>query len=109
MADCKYTCFDRVLNLVGSCPKDKLEELYSIITYDGLNEILDFGVENDCFTQAQSQTLYEGIIMWEDLDGNYYEEDPDKMEALLSAMGVIPSEIHKWQEEHEEDEAIPFR
>lgn len=103
MADCNYTCFDRVLHLVGSVPKEKMEELYEIITEDGLNEILDFGVENGCFTKLQSQTLYEGIIMWEDLDGNYYEEDQEKFNSLLEAMGVIPSELYQWQQEHDEE------
>lgn len=50
--DCKYTCFDRVMHLV-----------------------IDFGVENGCFTKIQTNILYDGIVMWEDLDGNYYEND----------------------------------
>ena len=98
MADCKYTCFDRVLNLVGRLPKNKLEEAYEIITDEGLIELLDFGVANDCFTESQSQTLYEGIIMWEDLDGNYYEEDDEKYDALCKQMGIITSELLQGQQ-----------
>lgn len=102
MADCPYTCFDRVLNQVQECPEDKLKELYEVITEYGLRDILDFGIENKLFTERQAETLYDGIIMWEDLDGNYYEEDEDKMNDLLDKMGVEPEKLAEWQKEYDE-------
>lgn len=102
MADCKYTCFDRVINLTSKVPANKLEELYELITDYGLTDVLDFGVENNCFTESQRQTLYDFIIMWEDLDGNYYEEEPNKLVELYEAMGVVPKELHDWQVKHNE-------
>ena len=67
MAECKYTCFDRVMNLVKPLPEDKLKEAYEISCEDSFIDFLDFCVANDCFTESQSTTIYEGIIMWEDL------------------------------------------
>ena len=107
MADCPYTCFDRVLNQVSRIPKEdteKMEELYQICTDDSLIDVLDFGVANGLFTESQSTTLYEGIIMWEDLNGNYYEEDPDKYDALLSHMGVDFDKLQEWRLAREENE-----
>lgn len=86
--DCKYTCFDRVLYRVKPLPQNKLEEAYELITDYSLWDLLDFCIDNHCFSLGQAQTLYEGIIMWEDLDGNYYEEDYDKLESLYEAIGI---------------------
>ena len=98
MATCSYTCFDRVLHQVNELPKDKLNEAYEIITDYSLSDLLDFGVENECFTREQAQTLYEGIVMWEDLDGNYWEEDEEKYEALTDAMGIRTHDLWEWQQ-----------
>lgn len=88
MAECKYTCFDRVMNLVKPLPEDKLKEAYEISCEDSFIDFLDFCVANDCFTESQSTTIYEGIIMWEDLVGNYYEEDHDKLMDLCDRLGL---------------------
>lgn len=98
--ECKVTCFERVMHLVNKLPKDKIEEACELITDYGFIDFLDFGVENGCFTKEQSQTLYEGIIMWEDFDGNYYEEDEDKLVMLYEHMGITTEDVWAYQEKH---------
>lgn len=101
--ECNVTCFERVMHLVKPVPEDKLEELCELITDYSFSDILDFGVANGCFTEAQSKTLYEGIVMWEDLDGNYFEEDDDKLSDLLDKMGATTDMVREYQEAHEND------
>ena len=99
--ECKVTCFDRVMHLVKELPEDKKEEMCELITDYGLLDVLDFGVQNNCFTKNQSQTLYEGIVMWEDLDSNYYEEDEDRLNALYEKMGITTEMVRDFQEKQE--------
>lgn len=86
--ECKVTCFERVMNLVMPLPKDKHKEAVEIIQDYSFQDFLDFCVENGCFTEIQSYTLYDGIVMWEDLDGNYYEEDYYKLHELCDRVGI---------------------
>ena len=86
--DCKVTCFDRVMHLVRPLPEKKFYEAVEIIQEYNFQDFLDFCVENGCFTEMQSNTLYDGIVMWEDLDGNYWEEDYDKLHDLYDAVGI---------------------
>lgn len=86
--ECKFSCFDRVLHLVKPLVKKDLKEAHCIVTEYSFSDLLEFGVDKGCFTKEQSQTLYEGIVMWEDLEGNYWEEDYDKYNSLLLAMGI---------------------
>lgn len=86
--ECKITCFDRVMNQIKPLDEDNLFEAYTISVEDPFIDFLDFCVKNDCFTGAQSTTIYEGIIMWEDLDGTYYEEDHDKLMDLYDRVGL---------------------
>lgn len=97
--DCKITCFDRVMNLVMPLPKDKHEEAVKIIQEWSFQDLLDFCVDNGCFTQMQSYTLYDGIVMWEDLDGNYWEEDYDKLHELYEKLGITEEVIEQFTEE----------
>ena len=86
--DCKVTCFDRVMHLVKELPKDKLKDGVEVAQEYSFQEFLDFLVECGCFTESQSSTLYDGIVMWEDLEGNYWEEDFDKLHELYDAVGL---------------------
>jgi len=86
--DCKVTCFERVMNLIKELKEEKLEEAIEIIQEDGFQDFLDFCVENECFTEIQSYTLFDGIVMFEDLDGNYWEENYDKLHKLYDAVGI---------------------
>lgn len=96
--ECKYTCFDRVMNLVKSLPKEKFWDACDLITNYSFIDFLDFCVENECFTESQSTTLYEGIVMWEDLDGNYYEEDEDKLVSLYEKLGLTTNAVREFQD-----------
>ena len=86
--ECKITCFKRVMHLVRELPKNKLKEGVEVIQEYSFQDFLDFCVENGCFTEEQSNTLYDGIVMWEDLDGNYWEEDYDKLHELYDRVGI---------------------
>ena len=86
--ECKITCFDRVMYLVKELPKNKYKEAVEIIQTYSFEDFLEFCVDNNCFTKEQSNTLYDGIVMWEDLDGNYWEEDYDKLYELYDKVGI---------------------
>ena len=97
--ECKITCFDRVMHLVEELPKEKHKEAVEIIQEYSFEEFLEFCVDNGCFTKEQSSTLYDGIVMWEDLDGNYYEEDYDKLHELYDKVGVTEEVFIQFTEE----------
>ena len=95
--ECKYTCFDRVMNLVKPAEKKRqLKELVYIIQYDGLSALLDYAVREKLMTKEQSSTIFDGIVMWEDLDGNYWEEDYDKLMLLHEKLGVTEDVFKKY-------------
>ncbi len=98
MAECKVTCFQRVMNLVVKLPEHKQRKAVRIIQEYSFIDFLDFCVANDCFSQSQSDTLYDGIVMWEDLDGNYWEEDYEKLHALYDAVGITEDVFEKFNE-----------
>lgn len=85
---CIYTSFDRVIYTIEKLNYKKLKEACELIQESGLEDFLDFCVENGCFSKEQSQTLLDFILMWEDLDGNYYEEDEEKLVRLYEAVGI---------------------
>ena len=93
---CTVTCFDRVLNLVKPLPENKLKEAVEVATEYSFQDMLDFGVENNCFTEAQSSTLYDGIVMWENLEDNYWEEDYDKLHLLYDKMGMTKEVFERY-------------
>ena len=93
---CTVTCFDRVLNLVKPLPENKLKEAVEVATEYSFQDMLDFGVENNCFTEAQSSTLYDGIVMWENLEDGYWEEDYDKLHLLYDKMGMTEEVFEKY-------------
>lgn len=93
---CTVTCFDRVLNLVKPLPENKLKEAVKVATEYSFQDMLDFGVENNCFTEAQSNTLYDGIVMWENLEDSYWEEDYDKLHLLYDKMGMTEDVFEKY-------------
>lgn len=87
--ECPYTCFDRVIYSIKKLPKRKIKKAIEIILEDfSLEDFLDFCVENNCFTENQKLTIFDFIIMWEDLDGNYFEEDEEKLIRLYEAVGI---------------------
>ena len=99
--DCGFSALQRVMHNVQQVPDDKKEELFRLIADKGLQEVLDFGVENGLFSRLQSYTLYDGIVMWEDLEGSNCKEDPVKYSVLLEHMGVDVEEFWAWRLEYD--------
>lgn len=86
--ECKITCFDRVIHLTKKLPQNKLQEAVEIVTEYNFIDFLDFCRECGCYTKSQEDVLYDFIVMWEDLDGTYWEEDYDKLQILYDAVGL---------------------
>ena len=97
--DCNVTCFERVMHMVKPLPKDQHKEAVVIIRDLSFDDFLYFCVENNCFTEAQSSTLYDGIVMWEDLEGNYHEEDSEKLQELYEKVGITKEVFSEYPEE----------
>lgn len=97
---CTVSCFDRVMNLVKPLPANKIRDAVEVTTEYSFSDFLDFCVENNCFTESQSSTLYDGIVMWEDLEGNYWEEDHDKLMDLYDRVGLTREVVNDllWEE-----------
>lgn len=97
--ECKYTCFDRVMHLVKPAQtKKQKKDLVFIIQQDSLAALLDYSVQEKLMTEEQSHTIYDGIIMWEDLEGNYYEEDYDRLMMLHEKLGITEEVFKKYME-----------
>ena len=86
--DCKYTAYDRIIHIIEKLPKDKISEAIEIIQEDSFQDLLDFCVEHNCFTQAQAITLYDFTIVFDSLDDNYSEFDRQKLLTLYDAIGI---------------------
>lgn len=102
--ECKVTCFQRTMHTVKSIASNKqhiLAEACDIVQNYTFQDLLNFGVEVGCFDQISAYTLYDGIVMWEDLEGNYFEEDYDKLHMLYEKMGITESVFNKYLEEQE--------
>jgi hypothetical protein len=87
------------MNLVKELPKEKHEEAIEIIREYSFEEFLEFCIDNGCFTKLQSHTLFDGIVMWEDLDGNYWEEDYDKLHELYDRVGITEEVFEQFTED----------
>ncbi len=86
--ECKFTCFDRVIHSIKKLSDDKLNEAMEIIRDLNFQDFLDFCEENGCFTEEQASTILDFVIMWEDLESNYFEEDEEKLIRLYEAVGI---------------------
>ena len=40
--------------------------------------------------------MYDGIVMWEDLESNYWEEDFDKLSALYDKLGLTEDTFREY-------------
>lgn len=86
--ECKITCFDRIIHLTNKLPQNKLKEAVNIIQEYSFIDFLEFCAECGCYTKEQADVLYYFIVMWEDVDGTYWEEDYDKLHTLYDAVGL---------------------
>ena len=99
--DCKVTCFDRVIYLTQEIPEHFLKQAVELATEYTFIDFLDFCVDCGCFTDAQKDIVYAFIVMWEDLDGNYWEEDHEKLNRLYDAVGLTKEVFEKYLKEGE--------
>lgn len=100
--DCKVTCFERVLHFVEPLPKEKIRDAISITQEYSLRDFLNFLVENNCCSELAIETLADGIMMWEDLEGNYWEEDIDKLQALYDKVGLTKDVFEEYDNLYKE-------
>lgn len=99
--ECNYTSFDRAMHMVKPAEEERqLKDLVSIIQEDGLSALLDYAVQEGLITEPLSHTLFDGIVMWEDLEGNYYEEDHDKLMLLHEKLGVTEQVFETYREDN---------
>lgn len=97
---CRYTCFDRVLHLIKPVEDEEiLKDIVYLMQNDGLSALLDYLVEKKVISQGHADVVYDGVIMWEDLDGNYYEEDKDKLDRFYEALGITEEIFCKYMEQ----------
>ena len=61
--DYKYTAYDRIIHITEKLPKDKISEAIEIIQEDSFQDLLDFCVEQNCFTQAQATTFVFRLLI----------------------------------------------
>ena len=104
--DCKITCFERVLHYVKPLPKEKINDAIEIALEYTFRDFLDFLVENKCCTEMAIETLHDGIVMWENLVDTYWEEDPDKLQALYDKVGLTKEVIEKYVKDKEKMEQL---
>ncbi len=101
--DCPYTCYDRVLHLISPLEtKEQLKEAKEVYDEYSFMEFLDFLADQNCFTNEQSNTIYDFIVKWENLEGNYWEEDLELLRKLLDAIGLTIEVYNSLEEESEE-------
>ena len=97
---CRYTCFDRVLHLIKPVESEEWQkDIVYLMQNDGLASLLDYLVEKNIISRGQADVVYDGIIMWEDLDGNYFEEDKDKLNLFYEALGITEDIFCKYMEQ----------
>lgn len=97
MSKCKVSCFERTLHAVKPTPEYIIRELYRIIAEEDIIAVLNFGIKMNCFTERQAMTLHDGIRYWDDVKGDYCENDTEKYNTLLTKMGVDFDALKAWQ------------
>lgn len=84
----KITYFDIVLNSVKKLKKEQIWEACDILEHSNFVDLLDYGVENGCFSESESCTLYEGIETWNEIGDECSYEDPERLTLLCERMGI---------------------
>ena len=93
--DYKYTAYDRIIHITEKLPKDKISEAIEIIQEDSFQDLLDFCVEQNCFTQAQATTLYDFTIVFDSLDDNYHDiQNNNQSKKILFYHCLIHRRFH---------------
>ena len=92
------TYFDKTMYHVKPLPENKLKEAVEILLEDGFDDILDFCVENGCFTERMRTTLHDGIVVFRDYEENHWDTDEDKLFTLYDNVGLTEEVIRKYGE-----------
>ena len=88
MSLCNYTAFDRIIYLTKPLLKNKLKEGANLLQDNSLCDLLDFCTENGCFSKEQAAIVEAFIMVFEDLDGTYWENHPENYTRLLDEIGL---------------------
>ena len=96
MADCLYTTFDIMIHKIKPLPKNKLKEAVKIAQEYSLIDLIDFCAENNCYPENWKNTLFDFMIMFEDLEASYWEEDREKYLNFLESIGVTEEVFRKY-------------
>lgn len=86
--ECNYTTYDRIIYHIVPLQQQDLPEAIKIIKDQTLQDLVDFCKEKDIISKSQGETIIDFILMWEDLDGNYYEENEERLIQFYEAIGI---------------------
>ena len=93
--------YEEIMNLIKPLSEDKYEEAVKIYeeSYACIQDMLDFCVENKCFTEEQSHMLYKHIVMVNYVEGETWEEDWDRMNEFYNKIGLTDEVIKQFEKE----------
>lgn len=86
--ECNYTTYDRIIYHIVPLKRQDLPEAIKIIKDQTLQDLVDFCKEKGIISKSQGETIIDFVLMWEDLDGNYYEEDEKRLLRFYEAIGI---------------------
>lgn len=94
--ECPYTSFDVAIHNVILLPKNKLKDAVEVFQEYSLGEFINFCTENGCHSELDGYTIYDFIVMFEDLEGTYWEEDIYKLNLYLDSVGITEAVFKKY-------------
>lgn len=101
---CNITCFERTIHKIKPLPKNKIREACELIAEGYLQHILDFGIYYGCFSQLESYTLHDGILVWDGLDiGSNCTADTEKLWELYTHMGITKELFNMYKSDNSEN------
>lgn len=105
--DAEYIYTPYALTYAKLSPWENEEDLNTAISImdEPLIEYIDFLVEKHPeLTKEDADILWEGIVMWNDYEGNYYEENDEMLVAMLEKTGVTKEAVEAYMAKEEEEE-----
>lgn len=102
MAECIYSSRDVALHQIKEISKENLKEAVKIYKEESFCDFLDFCQELGCFTEQVRTILYWSSLVYEDLEGSYFEEDLSKVNEILDNLGLTNKIFVEYSEEDEE-------
>lgn len=105
--DAEYIYTPYALTYAKLSPWENEEDLNTAISImdEPLIEYIDFLVEKHPeLTKEDADILWEGIVMWNGYEGNYYEENDEMLVAMLEKTGVTKEAVEAYMAKEEEEE-----